>query len=83
LEEIEKGVSKRLGRDHTFLKKVCIYLSHQYSGLGLDEIGAYWGMEGSTISQLSRRFKEAIKGDRELGETLNEIKGESLLNVET
>jgi REP element-mobilizing transposase RayT len=83
LEEIEKGASKRLGRNHPFFKKVCIYLSHQYSGLGLNEIGTYWGMKGSAISQLSRRFKEVIKGDRELGETVNEIKRENLLNVET
>jgi REP element-mobilizing transposase RayT len=83
LEDIEKGVVKRLGRNHALYKKVCIYLSHQHSGLRLDEIGAYFGMKGSAISQLSRRFKETIKGDRELGETLNEIKRENLLNVET
>jgi len=83
LDGIEKGVAKRLGRDHPLFKKVCIYLSHQHSGLSLDEIGAYFGMKGSAISQLSRRFKEAIKGNRELGGTLSEVKKESLLNVET
>jgi hypothetical protein len=82
LEDIEKAIVKRLGRDHSFFKKVCIYLSHQHSGLGLDEIGAYFGMKGSAISQLSRRFKEAIKGNRGLGETLSEIKREGVLNVE-
>ena len=83
LEAIEKGVVKRLGKDHFLFKKVCIYLSHQHSGLSLDEIGAYFGMKGSAISQLSRRFKEGIEGNRELGGALSELRKESLLNVET
>jgi len=39
-----------------------------------EEIGAYLGMQGSGISQLSRRFKETIKGDKELGGILGKIK---------
>jgi hypothetical protein len=83
LEAIEKGVVERLGRDHPLFRKVWIYLSRQHSGLSLDEIGAYFGMKGSAISQLSRRFEEAKEGNRGLEETLSEIKKESLLNVET
>ncbi len=82
LEEIEKAVVKIVGRDHTLFKKIRIYLSHQYSGLSLDEIGAHFGMTSSTISQLSRRFKETAKGDKELGGILNRIKKEGLLNVD-
>lgn len=48
----------------------------------LDEIGVYFGMEGSAISQLSRRFKETIKGDKELGGILSKIKEEGLLIVD-
>ncbi len=83
LEEIEKAVVQVLGKDHTLYKKLCIYLSHQYSGMSLDEIGAYFGMKGSAISQLSRRFKETIKGDKELVRILSKIKEEGLLIVET
>jgi hypothetical protein len=82
-EDIEKVVVKRLGRNHSLFRKVCIYLSHRHSGLGLDEIGAYFEMKGSAISQLSRRFEGAIKGDKKLEGTLIEIRKESLLNVET
>jgi REP element-mobilizing transposase RayT len=82
-EEIEKGVVKVLGRDHALYKKVCIYLSHRQSGMRLEEIGAYFGMNGSAISQLSRRFKETIKGDKELGRILGDMKEQGLLNVET
>lgn len=83
LEEIEKAVAQILPKGHALYKKVCIYLSHQYSGMRLDEIGAYFGMRGSAISQASRRFKETLKGDRELGRILSKIKSEGLLNVET
>ena len=65
---------KVFGKDATLYKKICIYLSHQYSGMRLDEIGAHFGMKGGAISQLSRRLKEAIRGDKELGEILGKIK---------
>ena len=51
--------------------------------LSFNEIRAYLGMKGSPVSQLSRRFKETIKGDRELGRILGKIKEEGLLNVKT
>ncbi len=82
-EEIGKAVVKVLGKDHTLYKKMCIYLSHQHSGMRLDEIGAYFGMKGSAISQLSRRVNEMVKGNRELGRILGKVKKEGLLNVET
>jgi hypothetical protein len=50
--------------------------------LSFNDIGAYLGMKGSAISQLSRRFKETIEGDKELGGILCKIKQEGLLNVE-
>jgi len=81
-EDIEKAVVKVLGKDPTLYKKICIYLSHQYSGMRLDEIGAHFGMKGGAISQLSRRLKEAIRGDKELGEILGKIKKEVLLNID-
>jgi hypothetical protein len=34
------------------------------------ESGAYFGMKGGAISQLSRRSKETIKGDKKLGRIL-------------
>jgi len=40
-------------------------------------------MKGSAISQLSRRLKERIKGDKELRGILDKTKREGLLNGET
>jgi hypothetical protein len=39
-------------------------------------------MRGSAISQLGRRFKETIEGDKELEKTLTKIEREGLLNVD-
>jgi hypothetical protein len=49
----------------------------------LDEIGAYFGMKSSAMSQLSRRFKKTIREDKELAGIFSKRKKEVLLNVET
>jgi hypothetical protein len=81
VKSIEKAVIKIAGRDHPLFRKICIYLGYQHSGLNLREIGEYFGMQRSAISQLSRRFVEATKGDQELRKVLTNIEKESLLNV--
>jgi len=81
LDEIEKVVIKVIGKDSPLFKKICIYLSYQHSGLSLEQIGKYFGKQRSAISQLSRRFKETIKSDKELGRILDKIEKEGLLNV--
>jgi hypothetical protein len=48
--------------------------------MGLDEIGKHFGMEGSAVSQSSRRFKRTIDEHRGVERMLNRIKKE--LNVE-
>jgi putative transposase len=81
LEAIEEVVRKIVGRGDPLFKKICIYLGYQHSGLKLREIGEYFGMQGSAISQLSRRFVETIKGNQELKKVLGKIEKEELLNV--
>jgi REP element-mobilizing transposase RayT len=81
LESIERAVIKRVGKGHPLFKKICIYLSYEHSGLNLREIGEYFGMQRSAISQLSRRFAETMKGNQELRKVLSNIEKEELLNV--
>ena len=76
LEEIEKAVAKAVGKEHVFYKKLCIHFSHQYSGMGLDEIGKHFGMKGGAVSQSSRRFKGAIDENKGMERTTNIIKKE-------
>ncbi len=51
------------------------------NGEAATEIGKHFGMEGSAVSQLSRRFAETMKGDLELRKLLNKIEKEDMLNV--
>ncbi len=80
--EIEAGVARVIGKDHSFYRKLCIHVSHQWSGRGLEEIGAHFGMKGSAVSQSSRRLVKMVEGDKSMEKLLNNIKKE-LLIVET
>jgi hypothetical protein len=78
LEDIERAVAKRIDGEESLYRKICIYMSHQYSGLGLDEVGRHFGMKAGTISQLSRRFKESVRKDKTIGQMIADIKKEEL-----
>ena len=73
LEHIEKTVDSIIGREHLLYKKFCISASHQHGGHSLKEIGAYYGMRGSAVSQSSRRFKKDINRDTKLKKMLANI----------
>ena len=70
LKEIEEAVGQEIKADDSLYRKFCVFLSHQYSGLSLEEIGAYFGMKGSAVSQASRRFKAGIGEEGETEKTL-------------
>jgi hypothetical protein len=60
------------------------HITHRYGGFSLKEIGASYNMEGSAVSQASRRFKQRIMDEAALKELLRKmIKKLNLLNVET
>lgn len=60
LDIISKEVKKQMGENRT-AKKAAIYISHQYSGKSLKEIGAYYGISASGISLASSRFMKTLK----------------------
>jgi chromosomal replication initiation ATPase DnaA len=80
--EIEAAVAKVIGEDQSLYRKLCIHLSHQWSGWSLEEIGAYFGMRGAAVSQSSRRLKKMMKEDKSMGKLLKNIRKEMLI-VET
>ena len=73
LEQIERTIESIIAREDPLWKKFCIYVSHQYGDFALKEIGAYYGMRGSAVSQSSRRFKQRISEDAKLRKTMAEI----------
>ena len=80
--EIEAEVAKVIGEDRPLYRKVCIYLSHQWSGWRLEEMGGHFGMKGAAVSQMSRRFKKVVDEDRSIRKLLEGIK-KKLLIIET
>ena len=66
LEKILNAVRETMTDEKT-ARKSSIYLAHRYSGARLKELGAYFGLSESGVSQLSRRFeswmdeKDAVK----------------------
>lgn len=74
LEEIERTVESVIKRDDPLYKKVAIYCSHQFGGVSLKEIGAFFSMRGSAVSQSSRRFKVRISEDKGLQKIVEKIR---------
>jgi len=73
LEQIERKIESIIGGKHPLYKKFCIHVSHQHGGFSLKEIGAYYGMRGSAVSQSSRRFKVRILEDNKLKKLMGDI----------
>jgi hypothetical protein len=73
-----------MGDGNGLCKKLCLYVSQQYGGYRLKEIGAYYGMRGSAVSRSNRRVKEKIDRNGRLKRILRGIlKDMKLLIVET
>jgi len=84
LEEIKKRVGDVVEPKDPLFKRFCIHISHRYGGFSLKEIGASYNMEGSAVSQASRRLKQAIMEEPSLRKLLRQIVTKlDLLNVET
>ena len=81
LEEIERAVHFVASREDPLFKKLCLHASQEYSGYSLKEIGAYYKMRGSAVSQSNRRFQRRVSKDKELKNVLAELK--RMLKVET
>ena len=81
LEEIEQAVRSVIGREDPLYKKACLYVSQQYGGYRLKDIGAYYQMRGSAVSQSNRRLKGRNARERKFKDILEKIY--YVLNVET
>ena len=84
LDEIRRKVGEVVEREGPLFKKFCLHISHEYGGFSLKEIGDLYDMEGSAVSQASRRFKQRIMEESSFNKSLKQIvKKLGLLNVET
>jgi putative transposase len=84
LEEIKKRVGDVVNPEGPFFKKFCIHIGHRYGGFSLKEIGRFYNMKESAVSQASRRFGQTIMKESSLRKLLGQIlRRLDLLNVET
>jgi REP element-mobilizing transposase RayT len=66
IEEIEKAAGEVFKKEEKTRKKVSIYLSHRLSGRKLKEIGEYFDLSESGVTQVSRRLEKTIEKDKKL-----------------
>jgi len=66
ITEIEKAAEEIFRKEEKTGKKVSLYLSHRYSGMKLKEIGEYFGISESGVTQASRRLGKKIEEDKKL-----------------
>jgi hypothetical protein len=69
---IVREVERVFGREAQS-RKVALYLSHRLSGLGLEEIGKFFGIGPSGVSQNARRVEMALKEDEELANEIEKV----------
>jgi len=61
IEDIDKAVDRLLKTDPKFARQVKLYFCHRYTGLKLKEIGQWYGVSESGVTQASRRV--ALKAE--------------------
>jgi putative transposase len=73
VETIAKAVEDQIGACKTLSKQLSLYLCHRYSGKKLGEIGNYFGIGDSGVTQASRRFLVKLNNDKNLHEIVEHI----------
>jgi putative transposase len=66
IEEIVRLVEKAIPEDSGLSKRVQLYICHKYSGQKLKDIGLYFGVGESGVSQSSRRVAMKIGEDKKM-----------------
>ena len=73
LEEIEKAVDRVLKADHRLARQVKLYFSHRYTGLKLKEIGQWYGVGESGVTQASRRVALRAETNKQISKAIDKI----------
>jgi putative transposase len=75
IEHIATAVERMLGDEPALSKRVKLYLCHQCTGKQLKEVGEYFSVGESGVSQASRRVAMTLEKDKKLRVMIEEIKG--------
>jgi REP element-mobilizing transposase RayT len=74
IEKIIETVDSVIGSDNKLSRQIKLYLCHRYSGRKLKEIGIYFDIGESGVSQTTRRVSEKLNKDKKLIRKINRIK---------
>lgn len=81
VEQVVAAAKKTVGDDSSLWRRISIHLCHRYSGMGLKEIGAKFGIGDAGVSVTSKRLLEQAEKDSGTREVLDAVR--NLLIVET
>jgi hypothetical protein len=73
LGEIHAAVEAEFGNNPPMARKAALYICHRYSGRKLKEIGEYFSVGESAVSQTSRRFAAILVKDKKLQKRIEKI----------
>lgn len=68
IQQIVDAVTGEVKVDQRLARKLTIYLCHHFSGCTLKEIGRYFGVGESAVSESSNRFAQILYRDQRLAE---------------
>ncbi len=74
IDTISDMVDSVIQTDDRLAKKIKLYFCHRYSGLKLKEIGKYFGIGESGVSQTSRRLFDKLKRNKNLSKKVDILK---------
>jgi putative transposase len=73
IEEIVEAVDRLLKADPKFSRQVKLYFCHRFTGLKLKEIGAWFGISESGVTQASRRLTLKAEINEKILEIIDKI----------
>jgi len=73
MEQINETVDSVFGSNDKLSRLIKLYLCHRYSGRKLKEIGTYFDIGESGVSQTTHRVSDKLK-DKKLTRKINRIK---------
>ena len=74
IDVVSKIVDSVIQTDDRLAKQIKLYFCHRYSGLKLKEIGKYFGIGESGVSQTSHRLSDKLKRNKELSKKVAILK---------
>lgn len=74
IEEIASVVRGVGGDRDKLIRKMSIYFCHRYSGLRLRDIGEYFNIGESAVTQVSRRFATEATDDLDIEQKIKQVK---------